>query len=631
MYLERSRDERKPEDSAAGSQRASSTIQAHSECPVENGGSSQQPAVDATKLTQCSEGGTSHTAQIQQAPPPAGENIVLGGKKTAASHVEIRLNSEDERSQFNFPIKDDRGILVCLAGNGVTLQNAGASIQLGDPPAPNRPTSAAEKFTSTAPCAPSCDAAVNTEVESCTAKQTQTEGPNTSEHNVMTELLMSDLDYLADELVKLQMIQSRKEPKKSKSPGSVSTAPRMDCCCKQRAQQAELTLLTLHYELCRQHVWRLYYTSAEGHLSTAIAEDLPPNVVKILQKLETDYNLMKHQILTGVPLGQLSPLCVESEKITAGACYVPEQILGDLQEKTPCFTQGTQKHVGAGDGGGPDGDRQSCQKPKLLHKEDEEDKGAAALVPKERLVKQMGIEEVNFSEAWYDAEEELQLPAPAVDTADNAESVSGESSSSVLYVSNLPGHVTQSDLRQLFESFQPSEVSIFPSKNGVRVAIVMVDGPEMAKAAVGELNGHRLHSRTMHVRHLSGAAAGGHTPGSTLGSTAPQDPDTNWRLTEKKPVNPAVLSSSIQTRKVVSIFPTAKGTCVPQHFGTMGGLDALMAELTQLHPHVDRQTILDALLELKTTHQGVLASLPLSTIRDMTSDLLTKSRTATQN
>lgn len=30
------------------------------------------------------------------------------------------------------------------------------------------------------------------------------------------------------------------------------------------------------------------------------------------------------------------------------------------------------------------------QKPKLLHKEDEEDKRAAALVPKERLVKQMG-------------------------------------------------------------------------------------------------------------------------------------------------------------------------------------------------------------------------------------------------
>lgn len=172
-----------------------------SECPVENSGSSQQPRVDAMKLTQRSEGGTSHTAQIQQAPPsagPAGENNVLGDQRTSVSHVEIRQSSEDEKGQFNFPIKDDGGSLVCLAGNGVTLQNAGALIQLGDPPADNWPKSTAEKFTSTAPCAPSCDAAVNTDVQCCTAKQTQTEGPNTSEYNVMTELQMSDLDYLAE-------------------------------------------------------------------------------------------------------------------------------------------------------------------------------------------------------------------------------------------------------------------------------------------------------------------------------------------------------------------------------------------------------------------------------------------------
>ncbi|XP_054915872.1 RNA-binding protein 44 [Poeciliopsis prolifica] len=623
MYLERSRQRRNPEDLAACSQRAASTIQAHhhSFSPVENSGSSQQIRVDAMKLTQRSEEGSSHTAQIQQGPPStgaAGENIVLGGEKTGVSHVEIRRRSEDERGQFNFPIKDDGGSLVCLAGNDVTLQNAGAPVQLGDTPAANRLKSTAEKFTATAPCAPSCDAVVNTDVESCTAKRTQTEGPTTSEHNIMTELQMSDLDYLAEELIKLQMIQEHQEPtKKNKSPGSVSAAPRMDCGCKLRAQQAELTLLTLQYEMCRQHVWRLYYTSAEGHLSTGITEDPPPNLVKILQKLETDYNLMKNQILTGVPLEELSPLYVESEKIMAGACYVPEQFLGGLLGKTPsCPTQGTKKHVGAGDSGGPDGDRQSCQ-------EDEEDKRAAALVPKERLVKQMGFEEVSFSEAWYDAEEELQLPGPAVDTADNDRSVSGESSSSVLYVSNLPGYMTQSDVMQLFENFQPSEVSIFPSKNGVRVAVVVVDGPEEAKAAVRELNGHRLHNRTIHIRHLSGAADGGHTLGHTWGSMVPEDADTYWRLTEKKLVNPAVLSSSI--------FPTTKGTCVPQHCGTMGGHDVLMAELTQLHPQVDRQTILNALMELQTTHQGVLASLPLSTIRDMTSALLTKSPTATQN
>ncbi|KAM4730632.1 RNA-binding protein 44 [Anableps anableps] len=681
--LESARQRRKAEfwsqELVAQSQRAASTIQAQSERPVENSKSSEQPRLDTVKITRRSD-----ESQLQQAPPlkgPAGENV-LGGENTADNHVETRLGLEDESEsdQFHSTMEDDSRILMCLASNDLAVQNAEAPIQpvsvSSDPPATIwealHVKSTAEKFTSTGPCEPSCEAAVNTEVETSTAKQTQTEGPNTAEQNIMTELHMSDLDYLAEEFIKIQILQERREPKKkSHSPGNGTGASRKDCSCKQQAEQAELTLLSLHYELCRQYVWRLYYTSAEGHLPITIAKDLPPNVIKILQKLETDYNLMKHQILMGVPLERLSPLCVECEKITTGACYIPEQIIGDVVGKAPSWyvdthswcsrrfinssplrvdrslvsaptvtltslilstVQGTQKHDGAEDSGSPeDEDRKSCQKTKLFKKEADEVKRSAALVPDDRFVKQMGCEEVSFSEAWYDAEEELQGPGPAENMADNAGSASDESSSSVLYVSNLSGHVTQSDVRQLFEKFQPSDVSIFSLKNDVRVAIVIVDGSEAAKAAVIELNGHRMHNQTLFIRHLSGAAGGGHPSASTRGSMSLQDApkaptsETSWRLTEKKLINPPVLSSSIQTRKVVSIFPTAKGTCVPQHFGTMDGLDTLMAELSQLHRDVHRQTILDALMELKTMHQGVLASLPLSTIRDMTSDLLTKS------
>lgn len=81
---------------------------------------------------------------------------------------------------------------------------------------------------------------------------------------------------------------------------------------------------------------------------------------------------------------------------------------------------------------------------------------------------------------------------------------------------------------------------------------------------------------------------------------------------------------------MVCISPTAKGTCVPQHFGTMSSFDTLMGELTQRHPDVGRQRIVDALIELKAKHQGILSGLPLRTIRDMISELLTRPASATQ-
>lgn len=37
-----------------------------------------------------------------------------------------------------------------------------------------------------------------------------------------------------------------------------------ECDCLQRAQRAELGLLALQYVMCKQHCWRLHYTSSEG-------------------------------------------------------------------------------------------------------------------------------------------------------------------------------------------------------------------------------------------------------------------------------------------------------------------------------------------------------------------------------
>lgn len=70
--------------------------------------------------------------------------------------------------------------------------------------------------------------------------------------------------------------------------------------------------------------------------------------------------------------------------------------------------------------------------------------------------------------------------------------------------------------------------------------------------------------------------------------------------------------------------PSASGTCVPQHYATMGSFDTLMARLSERHPGLSRQRLVGALLDLRAKHQGYLSGLPLREITDMVSDLLTK-------
>lgn len=72
-----------------------------------------------------------------------------------------------------------------------------------------------------------------------------------------------------------------------------------------------------------------------------------------------------------------------------------------------------------------------------------------------------------------------------------------------------------------------------------RVAIVIVEDSEAAEAAVRELNGHRMHKHTFHIRRLSGAAGEDRPSVSTHVSKSVQDvataptSDTEWRFADK--------------------------------------------------------------------------------------------------
>ncbi|XP_032371287.1 RNA-binding protein 44 isoform X2 [Etheostoma spectabile] len=619
--------------------------------------------------TEYSDMGIIQAVELDQVSPlldPVEENGTKKGGQDQETGNEYNVDDDaailsfgNQSDTFHSIMENDESILACLTSEGGKALNDG--VQSGplstgtNAPAASRETlnsdqsvmkNTAEKHTSTIPCATTCDVMVGTELAMCRSDATQTENSKTADKHVNTEVHMTDLDYLTEEFLKLKMTQEelRKQKEKRKSLGC---KVRKECDFVQRAQQAEMSLLALQYSMCRQHCWRLYSTSAEGRQATPVPNNPPVDVVSVLQKLETDYNQMKDKILTGVPLEQLKPLSVDSEKITTGASYSPAQIIDDVLGVVPSWSsQEPQKHdTSVEENGCPDDQSTNGWQPgqrKDKRIKDSKAVRAVTLVAQERgavhnahkpAERQTTAEckELNASEAWYDAEEDVK-PAVATQTGQDTavmakdrpnESTSTEVRSSVLCVSNLPSNVTESTVMQWFEKYQVSEVSFPTLKNDVRVAIVVINGLQSAKDAARELHGCCMQGHTLHVEHTHKAIGESQASASISGSEFSHHAETDSSSTERKLIAQPPLGSSVKHRKVVSISPTAKGTCVPQHYGTMGSFDILMSELTQRHPDVERQRIVDALMELKAEHQGVLSGLPLRTIREMTSELLT--------
>ncbi|KAM4608767.1 RNA-binding protein 44 isoform 2-T2 [Polymixia lowei] len=438
------------------------------------------------------------------------------------------------------------------------------------------------------------------------------------------------------------------------------------CACTQRAQRAELCLLALQYSMCKQHFWRHYYTSPEGERFTLMQGDInwpegpPANLLGVMQRLQSDYEEMRDKILAGEPLEQLKPLSVSSQVITTGSHYIPAQIIGDTLGNV---TIGSSQQLDRQDGeegygghGGPQGQNTKAPQSISLNRatatqgrtdpasqpkvDINKARKAVSLLPRKNdtscghrpAEKQTAspFKELDTNDTWYDAEEDLQPEQPAAEMGEASSVMTkgsareAKSTSSVLCVSDLPRNVTEGDVMKLFEKSLASEVSITTFSNDLRVATVMVSDPQSAEVAVREMNGCSMQTNNPRTGSQSQAqqqaASLTSKPGSSGDARKPQTSKTNSSNTTKN--QPVGLS--LEKQKVLCVLPTAKGTCVPQHYATMGSFGTLMAQLTERHPEVDRQRIVDALLELRANHKGVLSGLPLRAIMEMTSELLTK-------
>ncbi|XP_054471447.1 RNA-binding protein 44 isoform X2 [Anoplopoma fimbria] len=603
------------------------------------------------------------------------QDQMVRGCEYAEGDDEASLSFGDQSDNFHSIMENDKSILVCLTSGDVKALKAGvhsgpvqtdsgaleASSETSKSDQCVTKMNAAEDDRSPVPRVTTCDTMVGTELALSTSAITQTEDPETADKHIITEVHMADLDYLAEEFIKLKMVREKLRSQKEEMK-SAGCKLRKECDCLQRAQRAELGLLALQYSMCTQHCWRLHYISSEGGQLPAMPKDPSANIASVLQKLESDYNQMRGKIRAGVPLEKLKPLSVDPEKITTCASYIPAKIMSDVLGNVPSGSSQEPQRPKTGEERGcpniqsTNGSQHSerKEKEKRIKMENSKAGRAVPLVPhdgdathnahKPEENQTPACQELNTCESWFDAEENLQPAEPAVEAETGQdptvmlkdktyEIASEEVSSSVLCVSNLPSDVTESDVMLWFEKYHPSEVSISALKNHLSVAIVTVSGPQSAEAAARELHGCCKQGHTLHVEHINGSIGGSQSqssasisgPESSKDSTEPPTSKTEIKL-----ITQPLLSSSIKNRQVVCISPTAKGTCVPQHYGTMGSFDTLMAELTQLHPAVGRQRIVDALMELKAKHRGVLSGLPLRTIREMTSQLLTRPESPTE-
>ncbi|KAK2840253.1 hypothetical protein Q5P01_013993 [Channa striata] len=501
---------------------------------------------------------------------------------------------------------------------------------------------------------------LGTEQTPCVSAFTQTGDPRTADKHIVTEVHMADLDYLAAEFMELKT--SQEELKKMVKRSGCKL--RKKCDCIQRAQRAELSLLTLQYYMCRQHCWRFYYASAEAEQLTPLSGDLnthwpkepPANILNVLQKLKSDFIEMRGKILEGVPLEKLKPLSVDSGKITrAVSSYIPAQIAGDLLQNFRSWSsQEPQRQTTSGDRNECSGDEvtNDCQSKAKQVKPNSKMRTAVTLLPQSRGANYdpyrlsgnqttAVCKDPTTREAWYDAQEDLEAigPAAAVEMGQNPkatisiktlQSANEDAESSVHQFSTLTRNMLKRDAMCSSEKYHTSEVSLPAINNDLR--------SHPAEVEEGELQGltlnmeHKVHRNSGGRRSRSSSSLSVSSQDDTKGQTPKTDTNSIMKTfsTIRLFMTQPRFGTSIKNMKTVCNLPTAKGTFVPQHYGTMGSFDTLMAELTQHHPDVGRQKIVDALVELRDKHEGVLSRLPLGTISEMASELLTRSASSTQ-
>lgn len=463
---------------------------------------------------------------------------------------------------------------------------------------------------------------------------------STSDKSTVTEVYMADLDILAEEFIKLKEMEKElkqlKDRKSRPNPGGDHCGNVDGCNCAQQVQRAELRLLGLQYIMCQQHCWRRYFTSPQGESAHQGTDALPDFIAETLNALEKDYHDMMRQILAGTPLDDLKPLSVDSQKMmTIGTYYSPTSVLEAHLGSLDCLGS-TTANCHALDEKDKGMTAPLCQNTEDILDEpkvDSSNRGRTAVLSNKQHGNSSTIKDLNGSEAWFDAEEELQ-DGNMEKQKEGRESMNqkleqkgtnedNSNQSSLLCVTCLPSNVTEQEMLIWFEKYTATGISISTFSNNVRAAVVYLKNPNDAKAAVKDLNGCTLQGHTLCVQQLCGPTSAHPKLNDPSRSTA-ETSETEVNRLRTRGASARGPRCSVDRVTKLCDSPTASGTCVPQRYADTGSFNTIMVRLLERHPHVDHQRIVDAMLKLRDMNRGILRGFTLSAIVDMTSKLITQ-------
>ncbi|XP_062362624.1 RNA-binding protein 44 [Cinclus cinclus] len=153
-------------------------------------------------------------------------------------------------------------------------------------------------------------------------------------------------------------------------------------CCHnvlQRAAEAELQLLAIHYEMCYQHCLKVYELALEENTCFGRCEEkteLHSSLLLVLDELDNNYSSMRMEISMGIPLNELPPLSVELKFSPISSFYIPSKEKSQADSDHP------------GDSASPETREEQ---------------------PKDQALERGCVKNEEGSEYWFDAKEDLSV------------------------------------------------------------------------------------------------------------------------------------------------------------------------------------------------------------------------------
>ncbi|XP_065606998.1 RNA-binding protein 44 [Cyrtonyx montezumae] len=410
----------------------------------------------------------------------------------------------------------------------------------------------------------------------------------------------------------------------------------------QRAIEAELQVLNAHYQMCYQRCLKIYRLAWEEnaccsghHGNTSANSEVGSSVLSALEELKKNYSSMRSKIQTGTPLNALPPLSVEIKSLPTAASYIPCKLLreelcsGSLSDviKAGFEASKLQEMRNPSDVG-------SAQT--MCFTDDQQPAASASSEvsqgqPQEQGVQHGRVRDREWSEYWFDAEEDctdfLLLSAEAgrhreeqgVVGVREAKVAEGARGCSFVCVGGLSSAVSEGDLRSHFQKYQISVLQLCVDSDNRRCAFLGFKDTAAAKLAVEEMNKREIKGEACSVELVGNPSA--HAPWASriLGEKL-------WH--EALRVHDSASSSQNETLPSASGSEQVPGTSfapeVSPNASDSSSFAKLMKKLAAIHPEATRDKIASALLEVKKSNHGVLRGLSINSIIEKASVILRK-------